>query len=91
MKQEKYISNSFTVAFSKQEKIRRQANAFEDTLIETCPSVQILPIIDCLVDYSISISKKGTPAYKLKKFLGTWQGNDNQAMLNLVYSTRSEF
>lgn len=35
--------------------------------------------------------KKGTPAYRLKKFLGAWKGNDNQEMLDLVYLTRSKF
>jgi hypothetical protein len=44
----KYISNSFSITFPRQERIRRQANSFEDKLKERYPTIQILPIPDNL-------------------------------------------
>lgn len=41
-----FISNSFSVSFPFKEKIRREANSFEDKLKRDYPSIQTLPIPD---------------------------------------------
>lgn len=41
-----FISNSFSVSFPFQEKIRREANLIEDALKQDYPSIQILPVPD---------------------------------------------